>query len=69
MKRFEYHVFKTIADVGWFGLGGTVDTGSIDKPINELGADGWELVSTIDTNRGFGATRDVIMIFKRERQD
>jgi hypothetical protein len=69
MKRFEYHVFKIGSKAGWFSAGGEVDTSAIDRHLNELGAEGWELISAFDTNMGHGATRDVIMIFKRERQD
>lgn len=65
MKRFEYHILKL--ETGWFS-GGRVDTSVMDKHINELGAAGWELVSALDTNKSHGETRDVLMIFKRERQ-
>jgi hypothetical protein len=68
MKRFEYHVFKIGAKRGWFTAGGEMDTTAIDRHINELGSDGWELTTAFDTNWHQGFTRDVIMIFKRERQ-
>lgn len=67
MKRFEYHIFKLEA-TGWFS-GGKVDTTVIDEHINGLGNEGWELASAFDTSKYQGETRDVIMIFKRERQD
>ena len=37
----------------------------LDKYMNTLGAEGWELVSAFDTNEAYGASRDVIAIFKR----
>lgn len=67
MKRFEYHIFKLEAG-GWFSSG-KVDTTIMDQRINEFGAEGWELVSSLATSAVQGETRDVIMIFKREKQD
>lgn len=67
MKRFEYHIYKLEAG-GWFSSG-KVDTTIMDQRINEYGAEGWELISSFDTNQYHGETRDVIMIFKREKQN
>jgi hypothetical protein len=36
--------------------------------MNQLGSDGWELVTGFDTNRELGETRDVVVIFKRQKQ-
>ena len=36
--------------------------------MNGLGADGWELVVGLDTNWLWGETKDVLVIFKRQRQ-
>jgi hypothetical protein len=33
--------------------------------MNELGSQGWELVTGFDTNKSYGETRDVVVIFKR----
>ena len=32
----------------------------------KLENEGWELVSAFDTNQNYGASKDVIAIFKRE---
>ncbi len=48
-------------------MGGKLDTGALDRMMNGLGADGWELTSAFDTNEGYGNTRDVVVIFKRPR--
>ena len=66
MKRFEYHIFKL--EVAGLFRGGKLDTATMDQHINEAGSDGWELVSAFDTNQWQGMTREVIMIFKREKQ-
>jgi len=61
--RWEY---KTIT-LGTSGfLGGKLDTDALEKSMNGLGKQGWELVSAFDTNLGHGATRDVVVIFKRQ---
>lgn len=51
---------------GW--VGGKVDLSALSGSLNRLGAQGWELVSAFDTNINQGATREVILIFKRPRR-
>ena len=59
--------YKTIK-LGATGLiGGKIDEIKLDCMMNELGAQGWELVAGFDTNKGYGETRDVIIIFKRQK--
>ena len=48
-------------------LGGKVDYSRLTAELNKMGADGWELVSAFDTNYSEGATREIVMIFKRAR--
>lgn len=40
----------------------------MEQSLNELGAQGWELISTTNSNESYGSTRYVISIFKREKQ-
>lgn len=61
-QQWEYRVFKVEAG-GFFG--GVVDAQEITTFLNQRGAEGWELVSTVDTNMGNGATRDLILFLKR----
>ena len=63
--KYEYTVLTVAAETGWFTLGGKVDGEKLSGELNRLGRDGWELVSTFDTNMGHGATRDVVLILKR----
>jgi hypothetical protein len=51
-----------------FWLGGKLDGEAFNSKLNELGADGWELVSVFDTNMLQRETRDVIAVLKRPRQ-
>ena len=49
-------------------MGGIIDIETFQSDLNELGRDGWELVTCFDTNMSQGQTRYVIGIFKRKRQ-
>lgn len=62
--KYEYTVLMVAAEKGLF-TSGKVDGEKLSGELNRLGRDGWELVSTFDTNMGHGATRDVVMILKR----
>jgi len=52
---------------GWF-LGGKLDGKKLNDHLNRLGKEGWELVSTFDTNFTQGGTRDVVAVLKRPLQ-
>jgi hypothetical protein len=62
--KWEYNVIKLDASGFWISQG-QVDEAALEDALNGLGAQGWELVSAFDTNRGGGGTRDVIAVFKR----
>ena len=62
MKRFEYKTVQFAAD--WM-FGGGIDK-NFEPALNELGREGWELVSCVATNRHQGETRGVHAVFKRE---
>ena len=63
MERWAY---KTVKMETKGMLGGVVDTDKFDTMLNELGAQGWNLVSVFDTNMAAqGATREVVAVFKR----
>ena len=64
MIKWEYKTIK-LATTGWF-VGGKLDEKQLDEHLNNLGFDGWELVSAFDTNQAEGRTRDVVVIFKRQ---
>ena len=60
--KWEYKTIK----IGTTGFsGGILDEVKFDKYMNDLGQQGWELVTAFDTNQGYGATRDVVAVFKR----
>jgi len=62
--KWEY---KTVKQKAKGLMGGKVDEVQLDAMMNNLGRDGWELVSAFDTNEAYGNTRDVIVIFKRPK--
>ena len=61
--KWEYKTIKFGAQGGF--LGGKFDEKKLEAYINELGRDGWELVTAFDTNMSQGQTRDIVAIFKR----
>ena len=63
--EWEYKTMKLQA-TGF--IGGKLDETKLDCMMNELGAQGWELVAGFDTNKGYGETRDVVVIFKRQKE-
>ena len=65
MAFWEYKTL-TIKAEGWF-VGGRVDTNKLNQEINELGSLGWELVSGFDINQAGGASREIVIIFKRSK--
>ena len=65
MAQWEYKTIKVEAK-GFF-LGGVLDVSAFDGKLNELGRDGWELVSSFDTNMYQGSSREVVAVFKRPR--
>lgn len=63
--KWEYRTIK-LAATG-FLMGGKIDEAKLDQMMNDLGAQGWELASAVDTNEAYGSTRDVVVIFKRSK--
>ena len=62
--NWEYKTMK-LATKGF--LGGKFDESTLDAFMNQLGSQGWELVAAFDTNKSYGETRDVVVIFKRAK--
>jgi hypothetical protein len=64
MDQFEYKTIFTDAK-GFFG--GKIDQGFMDRQLNQLGDQGWELVSTFASNQSYGSTRWIVSVFKRKK--
>lgn len=65
MEIFEY---KTLFTDAKGILGGKVDQVFFQNELNELGLQGWELVSTVAAAQSYGSTRWIISTFKRKRE-
>ena len=59
--------FKTLKHPAKGLLGGKFVAEELDEKMNELGQQGWELVSVFATNRHQGTTRDIVAVFRRTR--
>jgi hypothetical protein len=62
--RWEYTTL-VLGAAGFFTGGGQIDPQVLTDRLNDLGDDGWELVSVFDTNRASGETRIVVAVLKR----
>ena len=59
--NWEYRTIKR-ATSGF--LGGKFNEQGLDAYMNQLGTEGWGLLTGFDTNKSYGETRDVVVIFK-----
>ena len=64
--EWEYKVV-TIGTSGF--LGGKVEVSQLEALMNNLGRDGWELGSAFGTNEGYGRSKDVVLLFKRNLEN
>lgn len=64
MEQYEYYTF--IYDTKGF-WGGSVDVSQFQNKLNDLGNDGWELVSSVSTNQSYGSSKSIVCIFKRKK--
>ncbi len=64
MDQFEY---KTLFTDAKGVLGGKVAKSDFQNELNELGRQGWELVSTVAAAQIYGSTRWIISVLKQRR--
>jgi hypothetical protein len=64
--RWEYKTAKVEAK-GWFA-GGKLDALEFDQVLNEMGDQGWELVSVLSVTQTHGSSREIAAVFKRPKQ-
>ncbi|GAB3262989.1 hypothetical protein GCM10027347_29200 [Larkinella harenae] len=63
MKKFEYRMLQVPVGGFW---GGKIDNQELLDKLNELGSEGWEIASSLSTNRYEGQTHSAFIILKRE---
>ncbi|MCL2846641.1 MAG: DUF4177 domain-containing protein [Firmicutes bacterium] len=62
MAKFEY---KTVLINVMSLYGKRIDTARMDKELNKLGAEGWELVASKSSQPGWGNDKGIVCVFKR----
>ena len=65
MTKWEY---KVIEFDSRGAMGGLIDQEKMELKLNELGKDGWELITAYSTNQGYGSSRKLVYTLKRESQ-
>jgi hypothetical protein len=63
--KWEYQTVKLNVVDGWNFSGVEFDTDKVQDFTNQLGAQGWELVSAFSVNAGAGYSKEIVFIFKR----
>ena len=61
--KWEYST--VMFEASFWGHGGKFDEHKLNERLNQLGQDGWEMVSVFDTSYAGGATRAVVAVLKR----
>ena len=64
MDKWEYKSIKSDAK-GM--MGGILEISNFDNRLNDLGEQGWELVSCFSTAQAYGQSREIISVFKRRK--
>lgn len=62
MQKFEYKTIKMKPKTAVFSQ--KLEDEELVEEMNELGKDGWELVTSIDNKFG-GTSKSIVLIFKR----
>lgn len=65
MKKFEYKTLEFEAS----GIIRPININSkkLEKILNEMGEEGWEMIHPVDYATHYGTTEKVILFFKREK--
>jgi hypothetical protein len=64
--HWEYRT-ETFSARGGF-LGGKFHEPALTAKLNELGDQRWELVTAFATHQGYGQSREIVAILKREKR-
>ncbi|BCX47366.1 conserved hypothetical protein [Haloferula helveola] len=62
-SRWEHR--SLVIETGGWGSRGVIQTSEVDARMNELGRDGFELVSAIPVSDGSVGTKRIALFFKR----
>jgi Domain of unknown function (DUF4177) len=64
MKQFEYKIYRIARQSIWHNK---IDYESVEKELNDLGKQGWEVVNGTNSNMYENKFTGVIIILKREK--
>ena len=64
MDKYEYKVITYDTKGFW---GGYVEIQKIEDQFNQLGNDGWEMVTSTSTNQSYGSSKSIVFVFKRKK--
>ena len=64
MDKFEYKVVTYDTKGFW---GGNVEVRQVENQLNQLGNDGWEMVSCTSTNQSYGASKSIVCKKKKKK--
>lgn len=65
MQQWEY---KTLKILTHGLLGGQIREEDLEIELNELGEEGWEVVSCVNTNQSGGTSLSVVVVMKRPKE-
>lgn len=65
MQQWEYKTLKILTH-GLFG--GQISEEDLEIQLNELGEEGWEVVSCVNTNQSGGTSLSVVVVMKRPKE-
>ena len=65
--KWEYRTERFNTDFGFFS-GTSFDTEEMNRKLNALGTERWELVSVFDISKVKGGSKHVVAVFKRSIQ-
>jgi hypothetical protein len=63
--RWQYELLGFTPESGGFFTESRINEEEMERALNELGWDGWELAGVVETNHFDGDTQDVLLLFKR----
>ncbi len=69
MTQWEYKTFVMEQKSSFWGYSNFEEKEVIENELNELGQEGWELVSGIPNAELHGKTTKVMLIFKRQKNN
>jgi hypothetical protein len=63
MRKFEHRILHVTPDSIWSVK---IDTQQLTDTLNELGRQGWEVVSAVDTDISGSGVKALMFVLKRE---